>query len=83
MLSNKKSVLDKGRHFLCISQNLEDIVVSKSVEKNSSVAVNVPFMCYYDKIYSLGTYDVRLVGLFNNKYLGKHNGPRKVRVLQT
>ena len=71
MFSDKKSVLDKGGHFLCISQNIEDFVVSKSVEVFSNVAVNVPFMCYYDEIYLLGTYDViffnqRLVCLFNS-----------------
>ena len=65
MFSDKKSVLDKGGHFFaCLnSQNIEDFVESKSVEKISNVAVNVPFMCYYDKIYLLGTYDV----IFSNK----------------
>jgi hypothetical protein len=58
MFSDKKPGLDKGGHFLCIYQNIEDFVVSKSVETISNVVVNVPFMCYYNKIYLLGTYDV-------------------------
>ena len=56
MFSDKKSVFDKGGHFLCISQKIGDFVMSKSVENLSNVAVNVPFMCYYDEIYLLGTY---------------------------
>jgi hypothetical protein len=56
--------MEKG---LCISQNIEDFVVSKSVEHFPNVAI----MCYYDKIYLLGTshdifFDQKLVCLFNN-----------------
>jgi hypothetical protein len=49
--------VDKGGHFLCIIQNIEDFVVSKSVEQISNVGDNVTFMFYYDEIYLLGTYD--------------------------
>jgi hypothetical protein len=59
MFSDKNHSL----HFLCISQNIEDFV-SKSVQKISNVAANVTFMCYYDTIYLLGTYDV---SFFNQK----------------
>ena len=45
MFSDKKSVFDKGGHFVRRSENIEDYVVSKSVDKFSNVAINVPFMC--------------------------------------
>jgi hypothetical protein len=44
MFSNSKSVLDKGGHFVRRSDNIEDYVVSKSVDKFSNIAINVPFM---------------------------------------
>ena len=51
MFSDKMSVFDKGG-------NIEDIYCFQISWNFLNVAVNVPFMCYYENIYLLGTYDV-------------------------